>query len=166
MRAGKMMILITDATDEGAIGRTRHLFRSYGAEFADSSADVLCLQGFEDEITGLPGKYAPPSGCLLLASAGNDPAGCVAMRDLGRGDCEMKRLYVAPVYRGLGIARRLVEEIVQRAEHAGYQRMVLDTLPEMGGAIALYRSLGFTECAPYRESSVERMIFFEKPLLT
>ena len=95
---------------------------------------------------------------------GDVPAGCVAMRDLGGGTCEMKRLYVAPEYRGRGVGRLLVEEVLRRAERAGYRRMVLDTLPEMAGAIALYRAFGFVETAPYWDCPVERTIYLERRL--
>src|SRR3954470_20180883 len=121
-----------EATD---LGHARHLFRSYAEEFAGSIAESLCFQGFDAEVAGLPGRYAPPSGSLLLAMDGGIPLGCVAMRDLGGGDCEMKRLYVAPQGRGTGIGRRLVSEILGVAGSAGYRRMVLDTLPEMTEAI-------------------------------
>ena len=125
------------------------MFRAYADEYAASIAETLCFQGFEAEVAGLPGRYAPPSGCLLLAMEGDRPAGCVAMRDLGGGTCEMKRLYVAPEFRGRGVGRLLVEEVLRRAERAGYRRMVLDTVPEMAEAIALYRSFGFVDTAPY-----------------
>jgi carbonic anhydrase len=84
------------------------------------------------------------------------------MRDLGGGVCEMKRLYVDPGFRARGVGRLLVQEIIRRAERAGYRRMVLDTLPEMLGAIALYRSFGFVETSPYWDCPVERAIFMER----
>ena len=157
------MIRVTEAEGEG-LEHARRLFRSYAAEYADSIAEVLCLQGFEAEAAGLPGRYAPPSGCLLLAIDGDSVAGCVAMRDLGGGDCEMKRLYVEPPFRGRGIARMLVEHVLRRAGHIGYRRMLLDTVPEMAGAIALYRSLGFVQTSPYGNSPAERAVYLEKSL--
>jgi ribosomal protein S18 acetylase RimI-like enzyme len=129
---------MVDASDESGIVLVKDLFRLYAAEFAASIAETLCFQGFEAEVVGLPGRYAPPSGCLLLAMDGDFPAGCVAMRDLGDGACEMKRLYVTPAYRGRGLGRSLVEEVVRRAERMGNRRMVLDTMPEMAGAVSLY----------------------------
>ena len=158
------MIQVMDAEGEEGLGHARRLFRSYAAEFADSIAEALCFQGFEAGIASLPGRYASPSGCLLLAMAGDSPAGCVAMRDLGGGDCEMKRLYVAPEFRGRGVGRLLVEQVIQRARQVGYRRMVLDTVPEMAGAIALYRSFGFVETSPYWECPVERTIYLERRL--
>src|SRR5262249_51345680 len=139
--------------------QARHLFRSYAAEFAESIGASLCFQGFEAELAGLPGRYAPPSGCLLLAMEGDRPAGCVAMRDLSGGTCEMKRLYVTPEYRGRGMGRLLVEGVVGRAERAGYRRMVLDTVPEMAGAIALYREQGFVETTRYWDNPIEETIY-------
>jgi|SRR5579875_2063684 len=158
------MIQVVDADGEQGLDYARRLFRSYAAEYADSIAEALCFQGFEAELAGLPGRYAPPSGCLLLAMERDTAAGCVAMRDLGNGTCEMKRLYVAPECRGRGVGRLLVEEIIRRARQVGYQRMVLDTVPEMAGAIALYRSFGFVETSPYWDCPVERTIFMERAL--
>ena len=114
--------------------------------------------------TGLPGRYAPPSGCLLLAMYGDIPAGCVALRDLGHGTCEMKRLYVTPEHRGLGLGRLLVEAVLLRAGRMGYRRMVLDSLPEIAGALALYRQHGFVETAPYWGHPTGHAIFMERSL--
>lgn len=157
-------ILAVGAEDEFALARVRHCFRSYADEFAETIAESLRHQGFESELAGLPGEFAPPSGCLLLALVSGQPAGCVALRDLGGGTCEMKRLYVAPTGRGRGLGRLLVSEILRRAADAGYRRMVLDTLPEMAGALALYRSFGFEETAPYGDSPVGRTLYLEKAL--
>ena len=157
-------VRVVEAEGEDGLGHARRLFRAYAAEHAASIAESLCVQGFEAELAGLPGRYAPPPGCLLLAMDGDEPAGCVAMRDLGGGTCEMKRLYVTPEHRGRGVGRLLVEEVLQRAERAGYNRMVLDTLPEMVGAVALYRASGFVETAPYWDCPVERTVYLEKRL--
>jgi ribosomal protein S18 acetylase RimI-like enzyme len=164
MRSGDPTIRLEDAEGSEALDLARGLFRSYAAEFADSIAETLCFQGFEAEVAGLPGRYAPPSGCLLLAMDGDVPAGCVASRDLGDGTCEMKRLYVAPASRGRGVGRLLVEEVVRRGERMGYRRMVLDTMPEMAGALALYREYGFAETTPYWGHPAERAVFMERPL--
>jgi putative acetyltransferase len=157
-------VRVVDAEGERGIGHARRLFRAYAAEYAASIAESLCFQGFEAELAGLPGRYARPSGCLLLAMAGGEPAGCVAMRDRGGGTCEMRRLFVLPPYRGRGVGRLLIEEGIRRGERAGYRRMVLDTLPEMVGALALYRGLGFTETAPYWDCPVERTLYLERRL--
>jgi putative acetyltransferase len=119
MRTGGPTIRVVDDGDDAGLGLVRNLFRSYADEFADSIAETLCFQGFEAELAGLPGRYAPPSGCLLLAMEDDVPAGCVALRDLGDGTCEMKRLYVAPTHRGRGAGRLLVEEVVSRAGRLG-----------------------------------------------
>ncbi len=143
MSPGDSTIQLVDASVEPGLGLAKDMFRSYAAEWSATIAETLCFQGFDAEVAGLPGRYAPPSGCLLLAMEGDIPAGCVALRDLGDGTCEMKRLYVTPVYRGRGVGRSLVEEVIRRSEGMGYRRMVLDTMPEMAGAIALYRECGF-----------------------
>ena len=150
--------------DEAGLDHVRRLFRAYAEEYAGSIGATLCFQGFEAELAGLPGRYAAPSGCLILAMEEDRAAGCVAMRDLGDGACEMKRLYVAPEYRGRGLGRALVEEILRRAERAGYERMMLDTVPDMPEAIALYRSFGFVDTAPYWSCPVEHTVYMAKEL--
>jgi putative acetyltransferase len=162
MKASDSTIRVTGLDGEVGLHHARGLFRSYVAEFAVSFAEAFYLHDLEVEIAGLPGRYAPPSGDLLLALEGSRPAGCVAMRDRGGGTCAMKRLYVDPEFRGRGVGMLLVEEIIRTAERAGYRRMVLDTLPEMAGAIALYRSFGFVETSPYWDCPVERAIFLER----
>ena len=162
MREDAPMIQVTDATSQEGLHRAPRLFRSYAAEFAGSFAEAHYLRDMEDEIAELPGRYTPPSGCLLLAMGADSPAGCVALRDLGGGACEMKRLYVAPESRGRGIGRSLIEAVLRRAGRVGYRRMVLDTLPEMVEAVTLYRSFGFVETSPYWGCPVERTIYLEK----
>jgi putative acetyltransferase len=113
----------------------------------------LCFQGFEQELQSLPGDYAEPQGGLLLALVGKQPAGCCAFRPLNTSDhlnaCEMKRLYVRPDFRGLGLGRLLVEAVVSGAQQAGYTTMLLDTLTDMEAARALYQEVGFVETEPY-----------------
>ncbi|KAL4788548.1 acyl-CoA N-acyltransferase [Aspergillus varians] len=125
----------------------------------------LGYQNFQSELDSLPGKYGAPHGELLLAyRTDNTPLGCVAVRPLGdQGygqSCEMKRLYVSPEARGLGLGKALVAAIVQRAKGLGYKEMRLDTLPSMmPGAIHLYTRAGFVETHPYYETPMEETIF-------
>jgi ribosomal protein S18 acetylase RimI-like enzyme len=123
----------------------RELFR----EYADGLGVDLCFQGFEAELAGLPGAYAPPPGRLLLAVRGGVVLGCVALRRLSDADGEMKRLYVRPAARGCGAGRRLVAALIAEATAIGYRRILLDTLPTMAEAIRLYESVGFRPTEPY-----------------
>ena len=164
MKAGDPTIRVVDAVGAEGLGHARNLFRAYAAEFGPLVAVIFDVQGFDAEVAGLPGRYAPPSGSLLLAMEGDIPAGCVALRDLGHGTCEMKRLCVSPSHRGRGMGGLLIEEVIRRAERMGYRRMVLDSLPEMEGALALYRQHGFVETAPYWGHPTGHAIFMERSL--
>lgn len=148
---------VVEATSAADIERVKDLFREY-----EQSLDVdLCFQGFEQELAGLPGAYAPPRGRLLLAMDGGGAAGCVALRPIGPGACEMKRLYVRPEFRGRHLGRRLAERVLTEARVIGYAWMRLDTLPSMKEAIAMYRSLGFEEIPPYYANPVAGALFME-----
>jgi ribosomal protein S18 acetylase RimI-like enzyme len=151
---------IVHAHGAGKLPQARGLFEEYAASLGVD----LCFQGFEEELAGLPGNYAPPSGRLLLAVQDDEAAGCVALRRMEQDVCEMKRLYVRPAYQGLGIGRMLVERVIEEARDAGYRRMRLDTLPTMMSARALYRRIGFYEIAPYRSNPVEGVAFLELDL--
>lgn len=129
-------------------------------EYADSFNYHLCFQSFEQEIAGLPGDYAPPAGRLYLAYWDEDLAGCVALRKLQEGVCEMKRFYVRPAFRRCGIGRTLTLHLIEEAKQMGYRVMRLDTLPIMQQAIALYRALGFEEVAP-GPNPIEGAIYME-----
>ena len=149
---------IIAATSSEEVEQARELFLEYAASLGFS----LCFQGFDDEVKYLPGAYAPPGGRLLLALREGQPAGCVALRPLEPGICEMKRLYVRPGFRGMSIGRLLVDRIISEARAIGYQRMRLDTITSsMQGAIALYRRRGFREIPPYRENPVPGALYLE-----
>lgn len=137
------------------------LFRAY----ADSLGVDLGYQGFAAELAGLPGKYAPPGGALLLArDAKGLPLGCVALRPLLPDICEMKRLYVTPAGRGRGLGRALAEAILDTAAALGYREMRLDTLPEMRDAQRLYAALGFRPIAAYYDTPVAGTVFLGRAL--
>jgi ribosomal protein S18 acetylase RimI-like enzyme len=118
-------------------------------EYADWLNIDLCFQNFAEELAQLPGYYAPPSGCLLLAIRNNSPVGCAALRCWENNIAEMKRLYVRAEFRHQGIGRLLSERIISEARNIGYQYIRLDTLESMPAARQLYRALGFYEIAPY-----------------
>ena len=122
-------------------------------EYADTLKVNLCFQDFDAEVAGLPGDYQQPSGALLLALVDGVPAGCVAMRPLPESDhvnaCEMKRLFVRPAFRHLGLGRQLAQQLIDLAQVAGHSCMLLDTLDEMEAARGLYETLGFYEIPPY-----------------
>ena len=152
--------VLGEATPED-LAQIRRLFRSY----ADWLGVDLCFQGFERELAELPGCYAPPSGRLLIARVGGDVVGCVGLRPLEPGICEMKRLWVEPGFGGRGIGRALAESIVAAAREIGYERMRLDTLPErMPAAQHLYRSLGFREIPPYYDNPLPGVTMLELAL--
>jgi putative acetyltransferase len=152
---------IRTLTTADQMATVRELFR----EYAGALGFDLCFQGFAQELAGLPGAYAPPAGRLLLAFVNGEPAGCVALKRLSDGVCEMKRLYVRPRHRGGGLGRALAERIVAEAREAGYRAMRLDTIPSrMGGAVALYRSLGFREIQPYYDNPIAEALFMELSL--
>jgi putative acetyltransferase len=153
------LIRIADGAADFATARA--LFEEYQKSLGFS----LCFQNFDAELAGLPGAYAPPNGRLLLAFAGADPAGCIALRNIGEDVCEMKRLWVRPAFRGTGLGRRLVETLMADARGIGYRRIRLDTLPSMAAAQALYLSQGFADIPPYNDHPIEGTRFMGAPLV-
>ena len=131
----------------------RALFREYAAWLGPEG----WFSDLETELAALPDGY----DAILLARVGGEAVGCVALRPLGEGACEMKRLYVRPALRGSGAGRGLAAAIVAEARRLGYRVMRLDTLPTMGAAQSLYRSLGFAETERYNDNPVPGVLFFE-----
>jgi GNAT superfamily N-acetyltransferase len=130
-------------------------------EYAASLPVDLAFQNFAEELERLPAEYGPPRGAFLLAEAGERHIGCVGLREFDGTTGEVKRLYVVPASRGSGAGRALARGIVSLARDLGYRRLVLDTLPTMGDAQRLYRSLGFAPIAPYRFNPVEGAAYLE-----
>lgn len=155
-----IMLQIVHARTMQEIENVRKLFLEYQRWLGHD----LTFQHFDTELAELPGKYAPPTGCLLLAVYENKPIGCVALRKLKESICEMKRLFVRTEHRNLGAGRALVEAIISEAKKLGYAKMRLDTLPSMQRAITLYKSLGFKEIESYYDTPIEGTVFMELDL--
>ena len=148
---------IREASSPDDLTHVHRLFRAY----ADSLGISLCFQNFDQELEGLPGAYAPPKGCLLLAEFEGLAGGCAALRPCQDHICEMKRLFVAPEFRGTGAGRLLALAIMEKAKTLGYQAIRLDTLPSMTAAIKMYRSFGFKPIEPYYDNPVPGALFLE-----
>ncbi len=152
---------ILQAATREQVEEVRKLFVEYGESLGFS----LCFQSFDQELAGLPGDYAPPTGRLLLAEEDGKAAGCVALHRLDDDICEMKRLYVRPAFRGRKLGRMLAERVIAEARAIGYRHMRLDTIADsMREAVALYRALGFREIAPYRPNPIPSATYMELDL--
>ncbi len=158
---GLKVLTFAQAESPAQISQARELF----LEYAHSLGFSLCFQNFDKELAGLPGDYAPPAGRLLLVESEGQLAACVALHKLDSRICEMKRLYLRPHFRGMGLGRVLAERIIAEARHIGYRRMRLDTVePVMKDAVAMYRKLGFKEIAPYCSNPMAGAIYMELEL--
>ena len=151
---------LVPAQTVGDIETARMLFREYQQWLGVD----LCFQDFAEELATLPGRYAPPRGRLLLAMVGANAAGCVALRPLEDGVCEMKRLFVRPAWRGQGLGQRLARHIIADATALGYTVMRLDTLDTLESAMRLYTALGFQRCAPYYPNPLPGVVYWERML--
>jgi GNAT superfamily N-acetyltransferase len=154
-----MKITRAGTTDE--IEEVRRLFR----EYAELLGVDLCFQGFEEELAGLPGKYAPPEGALFIATEGQRTAGCVALKKIGDGVCEMKRLFVRPQFQGQGLGRALAQQIIGEGVNLGYKTMRLDTLDRLKEAMSLYETLGFKRTKPYYPNPLPGVVYWEVCLM-
>jgi ribosomal protein S18 acetylase RimI-like enzyme len=158
-----MSFTIAQAHSADDLNSIKTLFQAY---VVGLGLDIS-FQNFDHELASLPGKYAPPSGALLLAKSAStgEAIGCVGLRPLQpEGTCEMKRLYVSPKGRGTGVGRALAEAVVAEAKRLGYGRMVLDTLGSMTTPLKLYRGLGFRDIEPYYHNPLGDVIFLELAL--
>jgi len=146
--------------DPGEIDTVRDLITEYRAWL---NLD-LAFQEIDEEVSLLPGDYAPPGGALLVGLVNGHIAAMIACRRFAPGICEMKRLYVRPVARGCGMARALIAALEDEARRLGYREMHLDTLPIMGEAQRLYEVLGFRDIPPYYDTPIAGTRFMSKPL--
>ena len=157
---------IRHAATPADMDEARALFR----EYADWLAVDLCFQGFERELATLPGAYAPPRGCLLLAGPPGAGVGCIALRPVSVAGApdgtvgEVKRMYVKPVARGQGLGARLVETLFGIARDIGYRDLVLDTLDRMTDALRLYGRFGFVPCSPYYHNPIPGVVYLSRTL--
>lgn len=160
MPAAQFQILPVRTPDD--LAATIAMFRAYAASLGVD----LAYQDFETELAAMPGKYAPPTGELLLARGGDSaPLGCVGLRSINpAGCCEMKRLYVSPNARGMGLGRALVEVVLDAATRLGFRELRLDTLPDMADAQALYARMGFVRIAPYYDTPIAGTVFMARAL--
>ena len=140
--------------------QVRELFREYWTSFGFSP----CFQGFETEVAGLPGAYAPPGGALVLALIDGHAVGCAALRRFDAQRCEAKRLYVRPQFRGQGVGRALLEWVIAGAREMGYRELVGDTIPQMAVALAMYDRAAFERTGPYAEAPTPGAIYLRLKL--
>jgi putative acetyltransferase len=152
---------VLPATSDSDILAVRQLFEEYAASLPID----LGFQHFDRELASLPGDYAPPRGALFVSRAEGVAAGCIGLRPFSDSVGEIKRLYVIPAFRGRGLARALVAEVVAAARRIGYTNLVLDTLGSMHSAIALYQSLGFVRTEAYYANPLPDVLYFRASLV-
>lgn len=160
-----MAVEIILGYDEGPA--IQDLFAEYTKMLVDHDpafAVYLEIQHYDSELLHLREKYGLPGGRLYLARVDGQPAGCIALRQLDDERCEMKRLYVRPQFRGLGLAKALVNTIIADAKSIGYRALLLDTLPFLQQAIAMYRRLGFYDIPCYNDSPIDTTLFMQLDL--
>lgn len=133
-------------------------------EYADFLKVDLCFQDFEKELQTLHKVYSLPKGCIILAKEDTQVMGCIALKPIGEGVCEMKRLYVRPAARGKSLGNQLVDELIDFAKKAGYKTMKLDTISSLKEAIGLYHSKGFVKTEPYVYNPLSDVLYFELTL--
>lgn len=146
--------------DDEAISLAREMFLEYQKELGVD----LCFQAFEAELAGLPGAYGPPLGALYLVSREGRLAACGGVRSLGKGICELKRLYVRPDFRRQGIARQISERLMDDGRAAGHTVCRLDTLARLAPALEMYRALGFEEIPAYNYNPEPDIVYLERRL--
>src|SRR5262245_42327135 len=160
----KNVVTIIQAVTDEHMRHVQKLFAEY-LQFLRTDVDttvadlneVPALAGYKEELAGLPGKYAPPDGRLLLAQYESEIAGCVAMYKMRKHVCEMKRLWVRPQFRGKKIGRALVEALIVEARNIGYTEMFLTTVDVLKEAMSLYSTLGFEKTTSYFDSPEDAM---------
>jgi putative acetyltransferase len=155
-----MRVHNVETSEDPLVEEVRNLFMEYQRELGID----LCFQGFDDELQTLPGKYGPPSGALVLLERDGEIGGCGALYDMGDATCELKRVYVRPAWRGLGLGKKLTQLLLDRARELGYVRARLDTLARLATAVAMYRGFGFYEIEPYNFNPEADIVYMELEL--
>ncbi len=160
-----MTVRIRPASTRADLDAAARLFRAYVAGLVAETGVGKDVHKSDGEAAALPGPYAAPRGTILLAARpGQPPDGCVALRPLQGGTCEVKHLFVSPGARGAGLGRQLMQALIPWAQNAGYDRMLLDTLASLTRAVDLYQDLGFRRVAPYNDTAHRDILHFGRAL--
>ena len=145
----------------------RALFSEYTSMLTANDPSMqgyLAIQNYEEELSHLEEKYGPPSGRLYLARCGKEAAGCIGLKKIDDQNCEMKRFYVRPQFRGRKLGVQLMQKIIMDARESGYSHMLLDTLPFLEDAIRMYKKSGFYTIDRYNDSPVSTSIYMRLDL--